>query len=102
MCAYELRKNEFGDVLVCVCCDYEAPTDEFVMDDGTTLMLCEVCSSTFLSSPLQYPKQYSYETRNLFGAIGWIANMLRDEIRKALPPSAPPPESQGAGEGPRN
>ena len=41
---------------------------------------CLICASTFLSQCITYPRLYA-EHRQLYASIGWIANMLRDEIR---------------------
>jgi hypothetical protein len=42
---------------------------------------CDVCFSTFLSRATTYPQQYG-EQAPLFKSLGYIANMILDEIRK--------------------
>lgn len=78
----------------CHCCGYAAKDLEKYRgpctrenlageEDGSTL--CGICAGTFLSHSVTYPLLYG-EDHKLFSSIGWIANMLRDEIRKLAAP----------------
>lgn len=49
--------------------------------DPETLTFCDICANTFLSSFVTYSTLYAMEFQHLAGAIGYIGNMLRDEIR---------------------
>lgn len=80
---YTYRTDEDGEPVECDCCGYPAPLSEFSghaehMTTATHL-LCEVCSSTHLSSSVWYPSQCPDE--RLWRSIGWIANLLREEIK---------------------
>lgn len=75
--------------LCCDCCGYPAKditdfpgpvTPRHPGGEGWS-RFCRICAETFLSHPITYPELYGKE-RLLFSSIGWIANMLRDEIRK--------------------
>ena len=83
MTDYVKKTDDDGEAAKCFCCGYAAAT--YAFDDerhrGHKMELCEVCSSTHLSTSVQYPDSVSYELRKLFGAVGWIANKLLDEIK---------------------
>ena len=76
------------DETVCDCCQYPAkgrlkdygPTAS--SRDGQRFVLCEICATTFLSSAVMYPRLYGTEIANISGGIGYIGNLLFDEIRK--------------------
>jgi hypothetical protein len=46
-------------------------------------VLCDICANTFLSRATTNLRQYGQQAA-LFQSLGWIANMLRDEIRAAV------------------
>lgn len=74
----------------CDCCGYPAPLSKYMGPvtrehgggDPKGSMFCEICAGTFLSHYVTYPALYGNQ-HHLFSSIGWIANMLRDEIRRA-------------------
>jgi len=45
-----------------------------------TAHLCDICRRTFIGNAYFWPQQY--EAVPVLRTLGWIANMLRDEIRK--------------------
>jgi hypothetical protein len=66
----------------CDCCAYETGLHFTEQRTGSRLVgawLCEVCYSTFLSKAVFYPIQVSDTA--LYRSVGYIANMLLDEIR---------------------
>ncbi len=48
--------------------------------DSREALLCAICRNTLIGNAYFYPTQYEHST--IFKTLGWIANMLRDEIRK--------------------
>ena len=82
---YKIRYDG-EDQVECECCGYAAPVKKFNEPSaryprGEDVWLCEVCSSTFLSSAVTWPAACPDVT--LYKSLGYIANMLLDEIRKA-------------------
>lgn len=76
------------DAEVCENCGYPAPlTEQEGLDYTTrpfskvTYKFCEVCANTFLGRATSYP-QYA-DGAPLFQSLGYIANMILDEIRKS-------------------
>lgn len=82
---YEVRKDEEGEQIGCESCGYLAPLGEFKdmtgLEHRKTHYFCEICSSTHISKTVVYPKQFV--DVKLAQSLGWIANRIIDEIRKA-------------------
>lgn len=77
--------DEEGNKSECHCCGFPAPLASFrgqLQADGTEpkVMLCEVCSGTYLSYAVTAP--HSCQDRLLSQSIGCIANMILSEIRE--------------------
>lgn len=78
--------TKIEDENVCESCGYPAkdlreyPASFAVMDRAKTHKFCHICASTYLSHHITYRSLYG-ENHHLFASLGWIANMLRDEIR---------------------
>jgi len=60
----------------CSCCEYYTDVTRYEDED---MLLCDVCAHTFLSR--RY-KGVSQGEEYLMQSLGYIANMLLDEIRK--------------------
>ena len=80
------RVNDDGEPIECECCGYEAATSLFSGHaeglrglETKKTYLCEVCSSTHLSSSVNYPSWCP--DPQLWQSIGWLANRILDEIR---------------------
>ena len=86
MTNYVHKYDDDGSELECESCGYHTWLGKFRKEwrrgeeDGDRL-LCEVCSSTFLASHLDSPSHVSDPT--LYKSIGYIANMILDEIRRS-------------------
>lgn len=65
----------------CDNCGYETKTTTFRQLNDEELKFCAVCSSTFLSRATTHPRQYG-EQGPLFQSLGYIANMILDELGK--------------------
>lgn len=80
---YEILRDEHGEQLTCDSCGYPAPIRATKFGQPPVeMVLCEVCSSTHLGTIHAYYQLYTDESRKLAKSISWIANMLRDEIRR--------------------
>lgn len=44
------------------------------------IYMCKICRETLIGNAYLWPKQY--EASDVLRTIGWVANMLRDEIRR--------------------
>lgn len=65
----------------CKCCGYQAPLAPFrTGPTEETTLLCEVCSSTYLSYAVTAPR--SCQDPLLSKSIAYIANMILSEIRE--------------------
>jgi hypothetical protein len=73
----------------CECCQYPTECEEYSDPVAGPSMLCEICASTYLSKPFLFPRHYDEDTKLLSQSIGWIANKIIEEIRKARPYSGP-------------
>ena len=86
MTEYVKRVNADGEAIECDCCGYWTETAEYEpsieirRSQFGLVYLCEICGTSGLDISVMYPSQCK-EPR-LYRAIGWIANMLRDEIRE--------------------
>lgn len=69
---------------ICHCCGYAAPLQEYPRClppmGGDLFKFCDICAGTFLSHCVTYAELYG-KHHHLWASIGWIANLLRDEIR---------------------
>ena len=78
--------EETQDPMECDCCGYPAPLKTFRFFDSSNRTLfndyCEVCSATYLSQIERSIGSESISSR-LAKSIGYIANMILDEIRKS-------------------
>lgn len=81
--AARVRKDT-DPVAECECCEYLAPLTEynnFTPEAEGPFRFCDVCANTFLNRCVTYPRQYG-DQQPLWTSIGYIANMILDEIRK--------------------
>ena len=67
----------------CDACGYftEVKVSESGPPANREALLCDICRSTSIGNAHFFPQQYMNE-RRILRTIGYIANMLRDEIRK--------------------
>jgi hypothetical protein len=73
----------------CQCCEYETDLTAYSAEVGPAphlrvrreIWLCEVCASTPLSQAYERPD--TVEDPGLYRALGWIANRILKEIRRA-------------------
>lgn len=80
-----LRPND-EETSICHCCGYAASDLKEYRNNNfetavhkPTYRFCEICASTYLSQCVEYP-EFAKDAR-LCKSLGWIANLLRDEIR---------------------
>ena len=78
---YKIIETDDG-VQECDSCGYPSPLCDFMVDGRETRMLCEVCSSTFISSQVEFTSQFSNGERKILKAIGWCTNKILSEIRE--------------------
>ena len=83
---YEIRKNEYGDILGCDSCSAEVPTEKF--DNSRNYpkkeqkKLCSLCSETFIGNAHEYPEQYSFVTPVMLAqAIHWLNNQAIERAK---------------------
>lgn len=76
---------------ICDNCAYPAPLTEYENNDFSggefkevKHWFCDVCASTYLSRATTNLQQYGSQAA-LFQSLGYIANMVLDEIRKSQP-----------------
>jgi protein-arginine kinase activator protein McsA len=83
----KLRYDDDGEVKPCLNCDYPVATMDYTGHHDNERLnevyLCEICASTMLSAALFYPDQCPDPV--LHQAVGWIANMLLEELRGIHP-----------------
>ncbi len=86
MIEYE-KKFQDGEPVDCDCCQYPGRVATFpntMTHRGCRdLVLCEVCSQTYLSVALKYPMQCP--DTQLYRSIAIIGNMLLEAIREGKP-----------------
>lgn len=70
---------------LCDNCEYPAKLMEYsgkTVEPEGPLAFCEVCYRTYLHRAVVYPRQYG-DQRPLWASIGYIANMILDELRSS-------------------
>ena len=66
----------------CDCCGSEAPLAKFNSPtedhprDPPDQWYCEVCSGSFISKVVQYPRQYDHQTRYLMVSLAQAINIV--------------------------
>ncbi len=78
MSKFELHYDEEDELVTCDCCGYPTALVEYTSTGKATVMLCEICYSTFLSKAILYPNQCS--DTSLYQSIGYIGNMILDAV----------------------
>lgn len=69
----------------CSNCSYFTKVTEFEVltrEGKLKFKFCDICAGTYLSRATTNPEQYSQQN-TLFMSLGYIANTILDEIRKA-------------------
>ena len=68
----------------CLGCGYTTEVEPYKSDlpgSGDHIHLCKICANTPIGNSVEYFEQYSNE-RSTLKTIGYIGNMLLDEIKK--------------------
>lgn len=87
MCEFAKAFDAEGEPVECDCCHYPGRVSMFkdtMCASGTfDLVLCEVCSQSYLSVALKYPLQCP-DTK-LYQSVAVLGNMLLEAIRGENP-----------------
>lgn len=83
---YKIVQDEDGEIVPCNSCGWKGETHAFGVGNRRLVSeekepLCEICSTTHLSSPHSYPSLYTSSDSKLFSGLAWIGNKLISEIR---------------------
>ena len=82
---FEIRRNEYGDILVCDSCKCEVATSDFDRafvkpHQEKKMWLCSLCADSFIGNAYQYPEQYECATPEMLAqAIHWLHKQLTAE-----------------------
>jgi hypothetical protein len=68
---------------LCESCEFPTGCEEYEHGEDEHYMLCDICASTHLSSPVWYPRLFNDNEKKLFQSMGWLGNMLKSEIRRS-------------------
>lgn len=88
MAEYAKMFHADGEPVECECCNYPGrvsvfPNTPYADGQSRDFTLCEVCSQTYLSIAVKYPRQCP--DSQLYRSIAVIGNMLLEAIRGENP-----------------
>ena len=64
---------------VCSCCGFETEVSEYALREDCRPLYCEVCAASYLS---RIERTASLEISLLSRSLGYVANMILEEIRR--------------------